>query len=373
MLRLLGLMMSVGLLASASEAQLSAAACAAGVASIPQMIDSAGEFLCQAPPIGKQVFVHQRPSDSPTKIPTMYVLTRTRAKHYKLEFNIDFVETNLQRGLTNLVNPGSSSPPEAAMKARVKSCLRELNPLLKGPNGQSLELSLIDPVRTDGNYRTIRADIEIAERGFRSHSRKYAADINCLAVVHELLHLAGLVDEYQELDPKHEKTCRVYGMENSIMRSVHEISGLENFNPGKGNLTQVLTARCYCHDPKVCRGKSPDKYCLSPGFRENRQAASFDKSLGINSSNFKSYMFQGVSGGGIVGMIASDSGSMLRLISLTNFDERPEGSLLYPAHFRALTFPACTKANKKYFECAQFSYKNVSRKTGECEIATRNC
>lgn len=111
------------------------------------------------------------------------------------------------------------------MIEKTRACLNEVRPSLRGPNGEflSIELDLKGP----GEERTHTVVIGSTPR---AHSNLWDPDIQCDTVIHEILHLLGLVDEYHEHGgrigadgkwneegPRYE--CRALGPPDSIMRN----------------------------------------------------------------------------------------------------------------------------------------------------------
>jgi hypothetical protein len=84
----------------------------------------------------------------------------------------------------------------ALLRRKAEACYAEAERrgMLRGPDGQSLRISLLPPGTTEPG------PAEITRRGnrYRSDSANWAAGISCATILHETLHLLGLVDEYPE-------------------------------------------------------------------------------------------------------------------------------------------------------------------------------
>ena len=79
---------------------------------------------------------------------------------------------------------------------KVRNCINDFNPALLGPNGERLNIEIKDYY---GDSRCIpRHSISIQSSRSRSNAESYEADIDCPAIIHEVLHLLGLNDEYTE-------------------------------------------------------------------------------------------------------------------------------------------------------------------------------
>ena len=78
---------------------------------------------------------------------------------------------------------------------KTTECLNWANDYMLGPNGEQLNI-----VITDGKEDTCtpKHHIQIHRYFNRPNSANYSEDIDCPTMVHEVLHNAGLVDEYKE-------------------------------------------------------------------------------------------------------------------------------------------------------------------------------
>ncbi len=88
----------------------------------------------------------------------------------------------------------------------VRSCMDQQNGRMTGPDGQNISVRIIDGENLSPQTELKREmgacispiEINIQSENSRSYSLSYAADIDCPAILHELLHLLGLHDEYEE-------------------------------------------------------------------------------------------------------------------------------------------------------------------------------
>lgn len=110
------------------------------------------------------------------------------------------------------------------MMARARGCMQAVSGLIKGPAGEPMQFDLLTPteatrmpaaVRPKKNTITIDHATDV-----RSHSKNYAYDVGCPTIVHEILHLVGLCDEYPgEPDGK---LCRAVPKQNNVMADTFE-------------------------------------------------------------------------------------------------------------------------------------------------------
>ncbi len=85
--------------------------------------------------------------------------------------------------------------PEHYM-TKVKKCMNKANPKLIGPNGEKLNIIISSPKDTCEKKKSEK--IEIQSRHHRSNTFQYSSNIDCPSILHEMLHLFGLEDEYEE-------------------------------------------------------------------------------------------------------------------------------------------------------------------------------
>jgi hypothetical protein len=129
-------------------------------------------------------------------------------KQYEMVFNLNFT-----------ANPDATVTP-AAMLDRVRSCLDAARPGLRGPGGEQLNLIAVSPAQANrmGDVKPPKIDITIIKPGERGDAQRYSSSFNCATIVHELLHFAGLCDEYLDNgDDVNASDCRAMGPGDSVM------------------------------------------------------------------------------------------------------------------------------------------------------------
>lgn len=140
-----------------------------------------------------------------------YLLKRKSDGNYQAFINVEFQ-----------LGAGSVSP--ATMMARAKKCLHEASPFIKGPNGQRIEMMAFTPSEIESLPADERPDkkiIKIEQPDFSTNAARYAEDVDCPTITHEMLHLLGLCDEYLETRAEYGDmwNCRVVPKTSSIMRN----------------------------------------------------------------------------------------------------------------------------------------------------------
>ncbi|MBI3542941.1 MAG: hypothetical protein HY075_06690, partial [Deltaproteobacteria bacterium] len=246
---------------------------------------------------------------------------------------------------------------------------------LRGPDGELLKIILIDPEsdphKADPSGPPTR-EISIPSGNVRSNSGLWTPNIGCDVIVHETLHVLGLVDEYAEtsdgalvapdgkvsfvdgiesMGESKGKTftkydCRVIGPANSIMSS--EASAYGIFSPS------WTIKMCNCDSyggkdkPKPAKDCKKRLKAAKPGITECPAGTvrfSPDPDWGEDVTKSR------------LGPDATKRFWNDELILGAAPKKPARSSLLYPAQFRAITQPGCVDANKAYFVCAREAYK----------------
>ncbi len=344
--------------------------------------------------VGEKNPVNIQHYESPTSVAHLYELERPSAKEYTLNFKIalnhadaDFVGS--QQEATKLILDLNNHYDH------MDACLADLNPYMKGPNGQSLKLKITRPSVTreittttdSGGKAGYKLNSQLAEssvspitlfpkdRNKRADSQNHIQDMNCPIVVHEILHLAGLCDEYKEVtrgfirNPQTGElrlvlsgsnnitayNCRVLGPPDSIMNdqelAVANVKGVP----------QVIGNRCLI--PKISNKQCQQLYSAWNGDSKSCPAGAkpifyvnkWNKNISEKETVTRDFEY--------------GSGECW-LNHRENKIVKSRDSLLLPAHFYALTRPGCGKYNKTYYACADRAYKTD---TGDAQDSDRTC
>lgn len=134
----------------------------------------------------------------------------------------------------------ANSQRSSELQARIKNCIADANGYFKGPRDERLrfnimtkeEARLLPISQRPGTNR-----ISILPENARSNAAAYAANIDCATIVHEVLHLTGLCDEYNGDGDGH--TCRAVVRTPSIMSD----------NSRAYDLAMPKNLRCECQAP----------------------------------------------------------------------------------------------------------------------------
>ncbi len=318
--------------------------------------------------------LRRRAADAPASTPD-----------YTAELNLNFVVPPEAP-----VTAGSPTPQPIDPRGVVEQCLRSAGPYLRGPDGQQLGIRLVDGAGSDAPPPI---DIRIGAAGMRANSREYPRELvetgvdafrqagNCETVTHEILHLLGLVDEYQEEmigfvhDPatgeivhvedrgssRHAGAsaatsptpdylrafnCRALGPPDSVMSDPHRAFGAVQ--------GAYVTETCQCPmsgkeavagDRDRCEAAIStwaDANACPPGAISYAARTPVEGAPSGYRESFES---------GTRGFVPPHSYVIRRIAPPAR------SSLLHPAHFRAITQPGCEGANQTYYQCAQRAYE----------------
>ncbi len=141
-----------------------------------------------------------------------YLLKRKSDGNYQAILNVKF-------------KTGSGKLSTQEMMNRAKGCLETASPFMKGPNGELMELIALTPEEINAlpkGQRPKENVISIESPDFGTNAASYAEDVGCATITHEMLHLLGLCDEYEENRAKYGDmwNCRVVTKAPSIMREL---------------------------------------------------------------------------------------------------------------------------------------------------------
>ncbi len=300
----------------------------------------AQKISCEDLSVGSSRILDVDANDSPTSVQLKYKLTRLNEKDFAVVLNLNFTMAD-----------GSSNPELIAkMRAQANACYQKADPALLGPNGEHLRLRLSEA----GDAPAPPAvPLSVVTQTGRDDSQHWSAKTSCSIILHESLHLMGLVDEYKEalmgavLDPKTGKLdsdallwdCRSIGTDtNSIMNQPNPAWTNHLFkNAGYWEST------CSCDETKEdfedCRksfaaGTPKSESCPTKDVRFVRQ-----DDFGLLKE----------------GIVPIDDTHLKVLHATKNENYKPGSSLLKAAHFTAITQPGCA-VNLPFYECAVNAY-----------------
>jgi hypothetical protein len=200
--------------------------------------------------VGESRIINMNNIESPTGLATKYKLERSSESTHRVEVNIFF----------------SPAVNRAEMVSRTKKCFKKLDKQLVGPFQERIQLAL------SSDRSAPQVDINIIDGEFRSNSANWKRTASCATIIHETLHLLGLVDEYSEKNIGHS-----LNMKTKVVRKVN-------------NLSEVLSGETFIsqYDCRVSGPtgsimnnshsalKSKDNFLLSAHFKAITQPGCFE-------------------------------------------------------------------------------------------------
>lgn len=125
-----------------------------------------------------------------TGVKMRYSLQRNSAQELQANVVINFKDPD----------EGATTTPEEMME-RTQDCIEKASSYFTSANGETIRVNVMTPEQAQSipnNERPGVNDVGIGESGMRSNSGKYAENVGCGTITHEVLHLMGLCDEYTE-------------------------------------------------------------------------------------------------------------------------------------------------------------------------------
>lgn len=347
--------------------------------------------MCIEPEIGKPIAVNDffAPALGQQR---SFRLTKMSEKKFRVEINPQFyIKKNMLR----------YQSPELQGKQiyRLTQCFKAVAPFLNGPNGESLE------IKVNSSKEVPQVSLVVTEEGASMWG--YSKDESCSTIVHETMHLLGLVDEYKDksrgviIDP-------VSGYFRTLIPEKNSENKNPNFHPAfncratahrdsfLANQDEAIAAvlpqyrakrlECSCvgiHCISIInRNKikyndvgvieAPIKSCPK-GFKETTSQNSdfarsdnemfFSRNNGVDNKSHSQITLG-------VDVLARPSINISQSLAKVVIPPKNK-SLLKPAHFRMITNPYCEEKNRLYYECGKFAYDTES--DGECREEAKKC
>jgi len=125
---------------------------------------------------GQTKFINWTKDISPTKVPAHYWVKEIEKNIYEVGFNIFFKDFD-----------------ESFLK-KISNCLKKAEPFLNDGTGRQIRLTILFS-KAEIFFNGVKT-IKIVPTEEAINTRNYSSSMTCVAIVHELLHNTGLVDEY---------------------------------------------------------------------------------------------------------------------------------------------------------------------------------
>lgn len=177
-------------------------------------------MTCELLPIGQSLLVRPETLNNTHDLYGSYKITRIDEKTSEIAVNVSFQPTCDSSEFTN-------KRIAQAWLNRANQCLENFRPYLLGPDGHQLQFKVISEANLPKNVVKVH---HVSNDRLRATSGLYGLTLPCTTILHEVLHLTGLVDEYIETKDDYynvvtEKSrpinykCRRPGPNESVMNS----------------------------------------------------------------------------------------------------------------------------------------------------------
>ncbi|MCK6598219.1 MAG: hypothetical protein L6Q37_07625 [Bdellovibrionaceae bacterium] len=295
-----------------------------------------------------------------SNVPNNYAITRTNENNYRVDLKLEFAREDHD----------VSDDDVSQLKKNVDLCLQTINQKLTGPNGEHLEIQVNNP---NASKNLIPNSISLYRNVVRKDSFKWTPFIDCQTMTHEMMHLVGLVDEYQE------KSCGFI---------IHPLTGkrseLQDDKPAQLNGNKYITAF-------DCRSEGPKNSIMSNHYEAMRDTfggtkeydrctCSDSKCDFLKTINAKN-IFDVCQGSGrhyehFTQLGAStppppDSAKSKSVVTNRYPEKILKKSILLPAQFRQIIQPNCRQTNNAFMECSKGSQE--SSIVGPCPQKPEYC
>lgn len=281
---------------------------------------------CQGIPVKVgQVKKFTRPR-SWTGLSSSHALKRISNTHYQAILNLNFLDNGV-----------AETPAAIRMREQVTQCIQIANSKIRGPGEEILEIKIIDPVSAKGMPQAEvpeRLDINVLPPNRPSNMLNFST-MDCANITHEIFHMMGLVDEYDDSlrsTSGTQETCRIIPSRNTLM-------GLPSkfFEDAFGK-----TVECAC-SPSCQRFWSS-----TPPERRRFLANQNDPCAPLGGLKGKSY-----SESTLPDSESSLTGDRLTIVRKPRPDVR---SLLTPNQFKKILSGYCDAGVGGYARCSSYSY-----------------
>lgn len=231
--------------------------------------------------VGESTVIQESYSDSPTSNRRNFGIMKMNSLTYKIFLNLNFVRSSEgnpgvvsatgESGKNESANPsaseifksGTDAEFQSYFSKKVSDCLSQSSKMMVGPGGEKIQFELTDSDKAPQSNR-----IRVIASDIRDNSARYSLYTTCETITHEVLHLLGLVDEYQEHvvgyvvnqrgdtvlgdmlgGTEYAFNCRALGPLNSVMSNEQQAfadvkSGIKKSLLTPGQFRMITSPRC---------------------------------------------------------------------------------------------------------------------------------
>ena len=217
---------------------------------------------------------------------------------------------------------------------KVRDCINQANEKIIGPKGERLKIMVNSPTEDKSACADSNTEhILIGSSEHRDNSSKYGSDIvgDCPTNAHEVFHLLGICDEYQEK----RKGLYVHS-ETGDIRPASQMNAIQE--------DKFLTKGYKFQFDYDCRVITSNSMMSDPQER-------WQNVFGVSEKRDKD----------------ADSNGFLHVSGNSRRD-----SLVTAEQFNSILYGECSKKNKAFNECSQLAYQN-SESNKDCIKKKRQC
>ncbi|WP_408097251.1 hypothetical protein ACJVC5_19655 [Peredibacter sp. HCB2-198] len=223
--------------------------------------------ICHDLPLNESIRVNHSFLGSKT-IHQKYTLVRSEEKTYDVYLNLKFkpskgFKKEMALSFGGLDDQTINGILNKFYPEKMESCFREYESSLADELGRKIRLHIYNEAVHKTIVKPPQVRISIKDSEFRSHSKAYNMSSDCPTLIHEALHLLGLVDEYVEkwqgfshkfsslilrpLRPVNENVlpafdCRAIGPDNSAMANPSAVQYTRSLF--SGHINAVIYPNC---------------------------------------------------------------------------------------------------------------------------------
>ena len=266
---------------------------------------------------------------------------------YEAALNIQFVP-----------HPGESIDTQAMLNY-TSNCYAQLPPI-EDADGNSIKIRLATP--DEAKEAPLRSINLTDSHMDREDMTDWSTESDCRVLVHESLHLMGLVDLYQETSLKtaaggQAYDCRKLGPNDSVMRD----QGQAHFATSVYYETSCTCEHNNCAAELAAITQTPE-YC--PALASSTSIRMLINTYDIATNPSDEALFNTTYGPYL------KTGNHSEKWIYNFFSLKPDtNSLLYPAEFRMITSPGCVAKNSLYLQCAGNAYRSTTDGAGCSAVA----
>lgn len=294
--------------------------------SFSEILETMTPTECQGLPLREgQVKKFVRPQNW-TGLLSGHAIKRINSHHYQAILNLNFLENGV-----------ADTPNVIKMREQVLGCIQIANKATKGPGKEVLEIKIIDPTTAKempADEVPERIDVNVLPPKLPSNMLNFST-MDCANITHEVFHMMGLVDEYDDSlrsGTGTQETCRIIPKRNTLM-------GLPSkfFEDVFGK-----TVECSCGETcqKFWTSSSPQRRRV---LEEHNDPCSQLQALKTNSYSEGTRYEEG----------SSLSGDKLMVVRQPKAGVR---SLLTPNQFKKILLGYCPVSIDGYQKCSSYSY-----------------